>query len=147
MGRQEIVFVDFTIGGIATTISHFLGGWSFALETLLIFIVFDYVTGVLKALYKKELSSEAGLKGIIRKIGYLIIVALAFRIDKMLGSSGALYTLVVYFFVANEGVSIVENWVGMDLPMPKALKNALAQLKGEEANKKSKNHSKKRKEG
>lgn len=129
MDKFPVIFADFTIGGVITAISHALGGWSLALQTLLIFIALDYVSGILKALYQKKLNSEVGVKGIVRKIGYLIIVALANYLDQLLGNSGALYTLVVYFFVANEGISIVENWGAMDLPIPKKLKEALAQLK------------------
>lgn len=129
MGKASMFFADITLGGVITGISSLLGGWSFALETLLIFIALDYITGVLKALYEKKLNSEVGLKGIVKKVGFLVIVALANYLDKLLGNSGALYTLVVYFFVANEGISIVENWGAMDLPIPKKLKDVLAQLR------------------
>ena len=129
MGKSGMFFADITLGGVITAVSSLLGGWSFALETLLIFIALDYITGVLKALYEKKLNSEVGLKGIVKKVGFLIIVALANYLDQLLGNSGALYTLVVYFFVANEGISIVENWGGMGLPIPNKLKDVLAQLK------------------
>ncbi len=131
MEKSSLVFADITIGGVTTTITYLLGGWSFALQTLLIFIALDYVTGVLKAIYEKKLNSEVGLRGIVKKVGFLIVVALANYLDQLLGNSGALYTLVVYFFVANEGISIVENWAGMGLPIPQSIKNALAQLKKE----------------
>lgn len=128
MEKFGVIFADFTIGGVITAISHALGGWSLALQTLLIFIALDYISGVLKALYQKKLNSEVGVKGIVRKIGFLIIVALANYLDQLLGNSGALYSLVVYFFVANEGISIAENWGAMGLPIPQKLKDALAQL-------------------
>ena len=131
MEKSELVFTNFTIGGVLTALSQLLGGWSLALQTLLIFIALDYITGVLKALYEKQLNSEVGVRGIVKKVGFLIVVALANHIDQLLGNSGALYTLVVYFFVANEGLSIVENWAGMGLPIPQSIKNALAQLKKE----------------
>lgn len=129
MGKTSIIFADVTVGGIITAVSHALGGWSLALQTLLILIALDYITGILKALYQKKLNSEVGVKGIVRKVGFLFIVAVSNYIDQLLGHSGALYTLVVYFFVANEGISIIENWGAMDLPIPKKLKNVLAQLK------------------
>lgn len=91
MDKFPVIFADFTIGGVITAISHALGGWSLALQTLLIFIALDYVSGILKALYQKKLNSEVGVKGIVRKIGYLIIVALANYLDQLLGNSGALY--------------------------------------------------------
>lgn len=129
MEKPSMIFADITLGGIMTGISHLLGGWSLALQTLLIFIALDYVSGILKALYQKKLDSEVGLKGIVKKVGFLIVVAVANYLDQLLGDSGALYTLVVYFFVANEGISIIENWGGMGLPIPQKLKDVLAQLK------------------
>lgn len=126
---MERLFANFTIGGIITLVSHVLGGWSLALQTLLIFIVLDYVSGILKAFYQKELNSEIGVKGIVKKIGYLILVVVANYLDQLLGHTGVLYTIIVYCFVANEGLSIVENWGAMGLPIPKKLKDALAQLK------------------
>ena len=121
---------QFFTGTVLTGLSYILGGWNLALQTLLIFITLDYITGICKAIYLKKLSSEICFKGIIRKVGFLVIVALANYLDKIVGDTGALYNLVVYFFVANEGISIVENWASMDLPIPKVIRDALLQLKG-----------------
>ena len=122
------IFSFFT-GTVLTGLSYILGGWNLALQTLLVFMALDYITGVLKAIYLKKLSSEIGLKGIIHKLGFLVLVALANFLDQIVGDTGALYNLVVYFFVANEGISIIENWASMDLPVPKVIKDALTQLK------------------
>ena len=100
-----------------------------ALKTLLIFILLDYVTGVCEAISNKKLNSIIGAKGIIKKIGYLIIVALAVQLDTITGNTGAIRTLVIYFFVANEGISILENWGSMGLPLPKKVIDVLEQLK------------------
>ena len=102
------------------------------LVTLLVFIVIDYITGVCKAVYKKELNSSVGLKGIIKKLGYLLIVVLASAFDKVLiDGTMAIRSLVIYFFVANEAISILENWALMGLPLPKKLFNIFEKLKDE----------------
>ena len=110
---------------------YHLGGWDIALQTLLIIIVLDYITGICKAIHNKKLNSEIGLKGIVKKVGYLIIVAVAVILDRIAGNTGAIRTLVIYFFVANEGISILENWGGMGLPLPKKLTETLEQLKND----------------
>jgi len=123
--------INFITGTLATTLVYFLGGWDIALQTLLIVIAIDYISGVCKAIYKKKLDSKVGLKGILKKIGYLLIVALAVVLDRITGNTGAIRTLVIYFFVANEGISIVENWGGMGLPLPQKILDVLEQLKNE----------------
>lgn len=123
--------VNFLSGTLATTLVYFLGGWDIALQTLLIVIVLDYITGVFKAIYNRKINSSVGLRGIIKKLGYLIIVAVAVILDKIAGNTGAIRTLVIYFFVANEGISILENWGGMGLPLPQKLIDTLEQLKND----------------
>lgn len=121
--------INFITGTLLTTIVYFLGGWDVALQTLLIMISLDYVTGLLKAIRNKKLNSHIGLKGIIKKVGYLIIVVVSVLLDRTTGNTGAIRTLVIYFFVGNEGISIVENWSEMDLPIPKVIKEALEKMK------------------
>lgn len=123
--------MNFITGTLATTLVYFLGGWDIALQSLLIFIVIDYITGICKAVYNKKLNSSVGAKGIIKKVGYLLIVAISVILDKIAGDTGAIRTLVIYFFVANEGLSIIENWGGMGLPLPNKIKEILEQLKNE----------------
>lgn len=124
-------FINFVTGTLATALVYFLGGWDIALQTLLIVIVLDYITGICKAVYNKKINSSVGLKGIMKKIGYLIIVAVAVILDRIAGNTGAIRTLVIYFFVANEGISILENWGGMGLPLPQKLTDTLEQLKND----------------
>ena len=124
-------FINFVTGTLATTLVYFLGGWDIALQLLISVIVLDYITGVFKAIYNKKINSSVGLKGIIKKIGYLIIVAVAVILDKIAGNTGAIRTLVIYFFVANEGISILENWGGMGLPLPQKIFDVLEQLKND----------------
>ncbi len=123
--------ISLSFGALATMLVYFLGGWDIAIQTLLIAIVLDYATGVCKAIYNKKLNSTVGVKGIIKKIGYLIAVAVAVIVDRITGNTGAIRTLVIYFFVANEGISILENWGGMGLPLPTKLTDTLEQLKND----------------
>lgn len=121
--------INIIISTLATSLVYLLGGWDVALQMLLIVIIIDYISGLLKAIYQKKLNSRVGLKGIIKKIGYLAIVTLAVVLDRVLGNTGDIRTLVIYFFVANEGISIVENWGAMGLPIPSKIMAVLEQLK------------------
>ena len=130
MNLEKISFNTF--GGVFFSgISYILGGLDSAVVTLLIVMAIDYITGVCKALYNKKVNSMVGIKGIIKKVGYLLIVALAVKLDQIAGQTGAIRTLIIYFFVANEGISILENWGNMGLPLPKKLMGTLEQLKKE----------------
>lgn len=123
--------VNFITGTLATMVLYYLGGWDVALQILTLIVILDYVTGVCKAIYNKQLNSEVGLKGIVKKLGYFIVVAVAVILDRVMGDTGAIRTLVIYFFVANEGLSIIENWGGMGLPLPQRLTDLLEQLKND----------------
>ena len=114
---------------ILTTIIYLLGGIDIALQSLLIVIVIDYLTGIASAIYNKELSSKMGFKGIIKKFSYLLVVALSVVVDNLLGQSGLIRTLVIYFFVANDGLSIIENMAEMNIKLPQKLIDALEQIK------------------
>lgn len=114
---------------ILTTFVYLVGGFDIAIQSLLIVIVIDYLTGIASAIYNKELSSKIGFKGIIKKICYLLIVALSVVIDNLLGQSGLIRSLVIYFFVANDGLSIIENMAEMNVKLPQKLIDALEQIK------------------
>ena len=114
---------------ILTTIIYLLGGIDIALQSLLIVILIDYLTGIASAIYNKELSSKMGFKGIIKKFSYLLVVALSVVIDNLLGQSGLIRSLVIYFFVANDGLSIIENMAEMNIKLPQKLIDALEQIK------------------
>ena len=114
---------------ILTTVVYLLGGVDIALQSLLIVIVIDYLTGIASAIYNKELSSKVGFKGIIKKFCYLLVVALSVVIDNLLGQSGLIRSLVIYFFVANDGLSIIENMAEMNIKLPQKLIDALEQIK------------------
>lgn len=117
------------MAGIGTGLVYLWGGFDVAIQCLLIAIVLDYISGIIKAFVLKNLSSSIGFKGILKKVGVLVVVALAVLIDRVTGESGAIRTLVIYYFVANEGLSIIENLAQAGLPIPKVIKDALKALK------------------
>lgn len=124
-------FICAALAGLGTFLTFIFGDWDVALQCLVIAIALDYISGIIKAFVNKELSSKIGVKGILKKVGVLVIVALAVLIDKVTGESGAVRTLVIYYFVANEGLSIVENLGEAGLPIPDVIKKALKSLKSE----------------
>jgi toxin secretion/phage lysis holin len=112
-----------------TLISSIKNYWNSALQTLIIMIILDYITGICKAIVNRRLNSTINLKGIIKKFGYFIIIILSIKIDQLLKTPNTIKTIVVYAFVSNEGISIIENWAQMGLPIPKKLVMILEQLK------------------
>ena len=120
------------IGVPATVSSYFFGGWNSALEALLVLMVMDYLSGFLAACINPHLAlnSQKGFKGIARKIYILLIVALAHFVDTVLGTT-QVCTLAVFFYIANEGLSIVENAAKAGVPIPEAVRETLEQLSHE----------------
>nr|DAP52561.1 MAG TPA: holin [Caudoviricetes sp.] len=114
---------------ILTTFVYLVGGFDIAIQSLLIVMVVDYLTGITSAIYNKELSSKIGFKGILKKFSYLCVVALSVVIDNLTGQSGLIRTLVIYFFVANDGLSIIENMAEMGVKLPQKLIDSLEQIK------------------
>lgn len=114
---------------VATTFIWLVGGLDVALSCLLVAIVIDYISGIIKAYETKTLSSAIGFRGILKKVGILLIVMLAVIVDRITINNGGVRTLVIYYFVANEGLSIIENLAQTGLPVPKKLKQALKVIK------------------
>jgi toxin secretion/phage lysis holin len=120
----QIVFA--AIGG---GIGWFLGGADGFLYALIAFVVIDYITGVMCAIVDKKLSSEVGFKGICKKVLVFILVGVGNIIDvQVLGQAGVLRTAVIFFYLSNEGVSLLENAGHLGLPIPAKLKAVLEQL-------------------
>lgn len=119
--------VAFTaLGGF---IGWFLGGMDGFLYALIAFAVIDYITGVLCAIADKTLSSEVGFKGICRKVLIFTLVGIGNIVDVyVLGETGVLRTAVIFFYLSNEGVSLLENAAHLGLPIPEKLKEVLEQL-------------------
>ena len=124
---NDISIVFGLVGGF---VCNFLGGWDMLLKSIVILMVLDYVTGLLKAIYNKELSSEIGFKGLIRKITIFIVIATAYVIQGIMGDEIPLREIVILFFIANEGISLIEN-ASEFIPIPEKLKDILIQLKKE----------------
>lgn len=122
-------FINDILSVILTTIVYLLGGFDIALQSLLIVMIVDYLTGIVSAIYNKELSSKIGFKGILKKFSYLCVVALSVVIDNLTGQGGLIRTLVIYFFVANDGLSIIENMAEMGVKLPQKLIDSLEQIK------------------
>ena len=114
---------------IFTTFVYLIGGFDIAMQSLLIVMVVDYLTGFTSAIYNKNLSSKIGFKGILKKFSYLCVVALSVVIDNLSGQNGLIRTLVIYFFVANDGLSIIENMAEMNVKLPQKLIDSLEQIK------------------
>lgn len=120
---------------IGTVFTWLFGTWDVALSVLIAFMVMDYLTGVIKAFVNKEVSSSIGLVGIARKSLILLVLIVAVLLDRLINSGTWLFrTIVCYFYIANEGISLLENTIAMGLPVPEQIKDALIQLK--EGNKK-----------
>lgn len=119
-----------SVGGV---LGVFLGGMDGLIYALLAFSVIDYVTGIMCAIDKKELSSSVGFKGIARKIIIFSLVGVANILDVyILGHVGVLRAAVIFFYLSNEGISILENTSKLGLPVPEKLQNILQQLNKEE---------------
>ena len=114
-----------------TTFIYLVGGLDVAMICLLVAIVLDYVSGVIKAFVTKQLSSQVGFRGIVKKVALLIVVMLAVLVDRVTGETGAIRTLVIYYFVANEGLSVIENLGQAGVPIPQNIKKALKAMKKE----------------
>lgn len=115
----------------AGMLSYLYGDMNGLLVALFVVIVLDYMTGLLKAGIKKELSSEVGFKGILKKMLILLVVALAHLIDNCVGSGETWRNIAIVFYISNEGISILENAVACGLPVPKKLKEILEQLEND----------------
>ena len=119
-----------SIGAVLiTTVVYLLGGYDVALQCLVTAIALDYVSGIIRAFNSKTLSSRIGFTGILKKLGILLLVMLSVLIDRVTGGTGAVRTLVIYYFVANEGLSIIENLGQAGLPIPAVIRRALRSLR------------------
>lgn len=123
-------FIFATIGGF---VGWFLGGLDGFMYALVIFVIADYITGLMVSALKKTVSSKAGFSGICKKVLIFILVGIAHIIDVYVITNGsAIRTAVIFFYISNEGISILENTAKIGLPIPKSLKNILGQLSKED---------------
>lgn len=110
-------------------LGYFLGGCDGLLYALLAFVVIDYITGVMCAVNDHTLSSEVGFRGICRKVLIFMLVGIANILDAdVVGTGSVLRTAVIFFYISNEGVSLLENAAHLGLPVPEKIKTVLEQL-------------------
>ena len=121
--------IHLVFAGIGGWLGYFLGGCDGLLIALAVFATVDYITGVLCAIADKKLSSTVGFKGICRKVLIFILVGIANVVDvNVIGDGSILRTAVIFFYLSNEGVSLLENAAHLGLPIPEKLKEVLEQL-------------------
>ena len=121
--------IQLIFSAIGGWLGYFLGGCDGLLYALIAFVVIDYVTGVMCAIINRELSSAVGFKGIFRKVLIFLLVGIANIIDvQVIGTGAVLRTAVIFFYISNEGVSLLENAGHLGLPIPEKIKTVLEQL-------------------
>jgi toxin secretion/phage lysis holin len=121
----QIIFT--AVGGY---LGWLLGGYDGFLYALILFVALDYITGLMVAILEKKISSEVGFKGIFKKVLIFTMVAIGHIIDSYVIKSGsAIRTAVIFFYISNEGISILENAAKIGLPIPEKLKTILDELK------------------
>ena len=121
--------IQLIFAAVGGWLGYFLGGCDGLLYALIAFVVIDYITGVMCAISDKTLSSEVGFKGICRKVLIFLLVGIGHIVDaQVIGSGGVLRTAVIFFYLSNEGISLIENAAHLGLPVPDKLKAVLEQL-------------------
>lgn len=125
-----------SVAVVTTVMNYVFGGFDTALQTLCLFMVLDYLTGITAAHKNEDVSSSKCREGIKRKVAVLVIVAVGVAIDRVTTANGMIRNMVIFFYISMEGISILENTSRMGVPIPEILNKALVQLK--EGNKKEK---------
>lgn len=126
-GKQIFNLVVAIVGSMVT---YLLGGWDTCLIVLVWFMALDYITGVIGGIVQKKLNSSVGFVGILRKATIIIVLIVSVLLDRLLnGGTWVFRTLVCYFYIANEAISLLENATKIGIPIPDKLVSALDQLK------------------
>ena len=121
--------IQLILTAVGGWLGYFLGGCDGLIYALLVFVIADYLTGVMCAIEDKRLSSEIGFKGICRKVIIFMLVGIAHVLDvNVIATGSVLRTAVIFFYLSNEGVSLLENSAHLGLPVPEKLKDVLEQL-------------------
>ena len=125
--------IQMAVAAIGGWLGYFLGGMDGLMIALIVFMVLDYITGLMCAIADKKLSSAVGFRGICKKVLILMLVGVAHIVDlHVVGTGDALRSAVMCFYLSNESVSMLENAAHLGLPIPEKLKSVLAQLHGRE---------------
>ena len=121
--------IQLIFAAVGGWLGYFLGGCDGLLYALIAFVVIDYITGVMCAISDKILSSEVGFKGICRKVLIFLLVGIGHIVDaQVIGNGGVMRTAVIFVYLSNEGISLIENAAHLGLPVPDKLKAVLEQL-------------------
>lgn len=121
--------IQVVLTAVGGWLGWFLGGCDGLLYALIAFVVTDYITGVMCAVADKKLSSKVGFKGICRKVLIFLLVGIANILDmQVIGNGSVLRTAIIFFYISNEGVSVLENAGHIGLPVPQKMKDVLEQL-------------------
>lgn len=127
--KETWIWVQAALTAIGGFFGWFVGGFDGFIYALLVFVVADYLTGVMCAIADKKLSSEVGFRGIFKKVLIFVMVGIGHIIDtQLIGNGEVLRTAVIFFYCSNEGVSMLENAGHLGLPIPEKLKSVLEQL-------------------
>ena len=126
--NRAIGYLKLAVAVVGTFLTTFFGGWDTMLRVLVLFVAIDYVVGVTAAWFEKKLNSEIGARGIMKKILLFVIVGVAYQLDVALGQE-IFRSLAIWFYLANEALSIIENAGRCGVPIPSFLKTALEQMK------------------
>lgn len=122
--------IQITFTAVGGYLGWLMGGYDGFLYALILFVALDYITGLMVAIVEKKISSEVGFKGIFKKALIFTMVAIGHSIDfYIIGSGSALRTAVIFFYLSNEGISIIENAAKIGLPIPEKLKTIFDELK------------------
>lgn len=128
--RDIWTFFQMAFAAIGGWLGWFLGGYDGFLYALIAFVVLDYLLGVMCGIVEKHLSSDVGARGIFKKVVIFSLVGVAHIIDQnIIGDGGVIRTAVIFFYLSNEGISIIENATRLGLPIPEKLRDILEQLK------------------
>ena len=134
--KQFVETMQYVISGIGGFVGWFLGGVDGFLYALLVFVVVDYLTGLMAAYIQKKISSEVGFRGICRKVAIFCLVGIAHILDAQVIKTGSvLRTAIVFFYLSNEGISILENITVIGLPVPQKLRDVLEQIREKDGGK------------
>ncbi len=125
--------VTCAVAVLGSCVNYLWGGWDVALKTLLLFMLLDYVLGVMCGIKKKELSSEVAFRGILKKVTMLVVLAVGVNLDCAIGTDGLIRGLVCFYYVGSEGISILENASEIGVPIPEGLRDKLLQLKDKDS--------------
>ena len=129
---KQNISIEIIVSSILGFFTYLVGGIDSLMLSLLVLIVIDYITGICKGVVQKRLCSKISAKGIIKKFGYIMIIIISTLFDRIVSDDNmAIRTMMIYFFIANESLSILENWSIIGLPLPKKIFEIFDKIKNE----------------